>query len=255
MFHIAFRSIHILVGGIGLILFWVPVLTAKGGRTHRAAGRWFVRCVYLVAGSGLISSVWAIAAPASFMGETALPANVAGDLRFFFSILGMLSVLALQGAVLGTRVLQVKDGPEPLGNMSLRLVLAVQLASSLAVAGYACSSLWTTGFESRYFVPLAISLVSLIDYGEQRKFVTRAQPRRAWFYKHLECMIGCGIAFYTAASVTFFGRVLQLNFDGPLALVPWLLPTAIGLPAIYLTKRKYQRRSAEPSAAGMLTRT
>jgi hypothetical protein len=253
--HAGFRGVHILVGGVGLVLFWIPVFTAKGSRLHRATGRWFVRSVYVVAGSGLVSSIWAIAAPANFKGVTTLPVNVAEDLRFFFAILGMLSVLALQGAVLGTRVLQVKDRPEPLGNLPLWLVLAAQLMGALALAGYAAVSLWMRGFEARYYVPLVIAIVSLIDYFEQRRFVTLPQPRRAWFYKHLECMIGCGIAFYTAASVTLFGRVLQLNLPGTLALVPWLLPTAIGLPAMYLAKRHYQRKFADQSAVGMLTRT
>jgi hypothetical protein len=247
-FHGAFRGIHILVGGIGLILFWIPVFTVKGSRLHRAAGRWFVRSVYVVAGSGLISSIWAIAAPANFKGAATLPSSVADDLRFFFSILGMLSVLALQGAVLGTRVLEVEDRQEPLGNLPLRLVLAAQLLGSVALVGYAAISLWTSGIQSRYYVPLVIAIVSLIDYFEQRRFVTHLQPRRAWFYKHLECMIGCGIAFYTAASVTFFGRVLQLNLPGTLALVPWLLPTAIGLPAMSLAKRHYQRKFADQGA-------
>ncbi len=155
---------------------------------------------------------------------------------------------------MGTRVLQIKDRPEPLGNLPFRLVLTAQLLCSLGLFGYGAASLWTRGFESRYYVPLVIALVSFIDYVEQRKFVTQPQPRRAWFYKHLECMIGCGIAFYTAASVTFFGRVVQLNLSGPLTLVPWLLPTAIGLPAMFITKRHYQRKFADPSAVGMLTK-
>jgi hypothetical protein len=248
-FHAAFRGLHILVGALGLVLFWIPVFTAKGGRLHRAAGRWFVRSVYVVAGSGLVSSLWAIAATANFMGATSLPENIAEDLRFFFAILAMLSVLALQGAVLGTRVLRVKDRPEPLSNLPVRLVLSVQLLGSIILAGYAAVSLWTSGFQSRYYVPLVIALASLIDYFEQRKFVTHPRPRRAWFFKHLECMIGCGIAFYTAASVTFFGRILQLNLSGPLALIPWLLPTAIGLSAAALTKRYYRRQFADSPAA------
>jgi hypothetical protein len=248
-FHMGFRGLHIFVGAIGLVLFWIPVFTAKGGRLHRAAGRWFVRSVYVVAASGLVSSVWAIIAPANFKGAATLSDGVVDELRFFFSILGMLSVLALQGAVLGTRVLQVKDRAEPLGNLPLRFVLAAQLLGSIALSGYAAVWLWTTGFQSQYYIPLVIALASLIDYFEQRKFVTRPQPRRAWFYKHLECMIGCGIAFYTAASVTFFGRVLQLNLSGPLALVPWLLPTAIGLSAAALTKRHYRRQFADLPAA------
>jgi hypothetical protein len=244
-FHSTFRGIHILVGGIGLLLFWVPIFTAKGGRTHRSAGRWFVRSVYVVAASGLISSIWAIAAPANFKGTATLPDNVASELRFFFSILAMLSVLALQGAVLGTRVLEVKDRAEPLGNWPLRLVLAAELTGSLALAAFAIASLWTTGLQSRYYVPLAIAIVSFLDYFEQRSFVNRPRPQRAWFYKHLECMIGCGIAFYTAASVTILGRVLELHLAGPLALFPWLLPTVIGLTAIALTKRYYRRQFAD----------
>ena len=60
--------------------------------------------------------------------------------------------------------------------------------------------------------------------------------------KHLECMIGCGIAFHTAALITIVNSVLKLQLPGALNLVPWLLPTVIGVPAIIVVSARYAKK-------------
>jgi hypothetical protein len=240
-FHDWFRSLHILVGAFSLIVFWIPVVTPKGGKLHRAAGRWFVRSIYVVAGSGLVACVWALGSPATFLNDANPSAALVENVRFFYAILALLAVMALHGAILGTRAVQTKNHHESLRSRPLTSIMILQLIGSLALATGAVAALWSTGLQSRYFVMLAVAMIGLLDYWEQRKYVTRPQPPGAWFDKHVECMLGCGIAIYTAASVTFFARVVELHLSGPLALVPWLLPAAIGIPATYLTKRHFRR--------------
>jgi hypothetical protein len=50
-------------------------------------------------------------------------------------------------------------------------------------------------------------------------------------YKHVEQMFGTGIAFHTAFAVFGFARLSGIQFEGPLALAPWIVPPAIGFVA------------------------
>lgn len=61
--HDWYRAAHVWIGIAGLLLFWIPAFTTKGGKIHRTAGRLFVWSVYFVAGSALISCVWAMPRP------------------------------------------------------------------------------------------------------------------------------------------------------------------------------------------------
>ena len=60
-------------------------------------------------------------------------------------------------------------------------------------------------------------------------------------------MLGGGIAFHTAFAVFGAQRLWAYELAGPLAVVPWLLPTAVGIPAIIVWTR-YYRRKFEPAA-------
>jgi hypothetical protein len=67
----------------------------------------------------------------------------------------------------------------------------------------------------------------------------------AWWYKHMENMLGVGIGFHTAFLVFGMSRLFEVRLPTPWQLLPWLLPTAIGLPAIAIWKRYYQRKFGE----------
>lgn len=61
-------------------------------------------------------------------------------------------------------------------------------------------------------------------------------------YSHLGSMLGGGIAFHPAFAVFGVQRLISYELPGPLTIVPWLLPTIIGVPAIVLWGRHYKRR-------------
>ena len=50
------------------------------------------------------------------------------------------------------------------------------------------------------------------------------------------------IAFHTAFAVFGASRLLDYSLNGPLAFLPWVLPAAIGLPAIHFWTRHYRRK-------------
>ena len=67
----------------------------------------------------------------------------------------------------------------------------------------------------------------------------------AWWYKHMENMIGIGIGFHTAFLVLGLNRMLNVQLRGPWQIIPWLLPAAVGLPAAVLWTRYYKRKFGE----------
>ena len=51
------RIAHIAAGFISLLLFWLPVITKKGGKAHRLSGKWYVWMMWVVAGTAAALSV------------------------------------------------------------------------------------------------------------------------------------------------------------------------------------------------------
>jgi hypothetical protein len=54
---------HIAAGTIALILFWIPAIARKGGRTHVRAGWFYVACMSLVVVTAFIMSGLAFTIP------------------------------------------------------------------------------------------------------------------------------------------------------------------------------------------------
>jgi len=63
-----------------------------------------------------------------------------------------------------------------------------------------------------------------------------------WFYSHMGSMLGGGIAFHTAFAVFGLQRIWDYSFAGALGVLPWTLPTLIGVPGIVLGTRHYRRK-------------
>ena len=68
------------------------------------------------------------------------------------------------------------------------------------------------------------------------------KERMGWFYSHMGSMLGGGIAFHTAFAVFGAQRLWGYSFDGALGILPWILPTLIGVPGIVLGTRYYRRK-------------
>ena len=66
---------------------------------------------------------------------------------------------------------------------------------------------------------------------------------RAWWYAHMGAILGAGIAFHTAFAV--FGASRWIQLSGWLQIVPWILPTVIGVPGLVIWIRHYQKKFGE----------
>jgi hypothetical protein len=261
LMHRVFRSIHIAVGVLGLLLFWVPVFAAKGGRLHIRCGRIFSYAAYFVSVTGLISSVWCLSHTRSFIGTRW--AEFSGDripyvleeFRFMFSILGFLSLAVLCGVAFGVRVVRTRGNHAAL---RCRWLLGTQTAFGLWSLGlatfgainlvmiYTGRHLLPVEASGRYWIPVALGVFGLFGASGDVAYVLKPRPSpMAWWYKHMENMLGVGIAFHTAFLVFGVGRLLPFRLEGAWQLLPWVLPAVIGIPATHLWIRQYKQRFGE----------
>lgn len=265
-FHLGLRAAHIAAGAVGLVLFWIPVFAKKGGRLHIWAGRGFACCAAFVATSALASSGWALLDPVTFFGGSLERTSEAGrpylleQGRFLFAVLGYLSVVVLTGLWYGLRVVWTRDRHEALREPAL---LGLQAASALAAVALLLFAGWNLFLAHRgehvlsaapankYWVPVVLGAFGLFAVHDDLGYILRPRASRmAWWYKHMENMLGVGIAFHTAFLVFGASRLLAYQLPGPLQLLPWLLPSMIGIPAMMAWVRVYKRRFGELPAAG-----
>ncbi|MEM1081176.1 MAG: hypothetical protein AAGH65_06300, partial [Pseudomonadota bacterium] len=71
---------------------------------------------------------------------------------------------------------------------------------------------------------------------------------REWLIEHLGALLGCGVAFHTAFAVFGMNHFLPVQLSGGWAVIPWILPTLIGVPASILWARKYRQQTIKPTA-------
>jgi hypothetical protein len=267
MVHQASRYSHIVLGFLGLVLFWVPVIAFKGGRAHRLSGKIFA-CIALWVGlTGFAASVWAVSAPVSFISslgvsftETSLP-YIVERVMFGFSFLAFLSIATLSGVILGVALAWTKTRHEALRSAWVVTPLVASVMTAAALTVFGAWNLWlgwrgehllSSGAVSKYWVHVMLGLIGGLGTWSDLRYVLRpAKERRAWFYKHMECMLSTGIAFYTAFLVFGAGRLYAwagIELRGAWNLVPWLLPTVVGLPLIARWQRSFRRKFGDTGA-------
>lgn len=235
----AARWTHIIFGFIGLALFWVPALARKGSPIHRAAGRWWVRCAYVVLGMAALAVVLRLI---DLMLLRGIPISERTSLYSFVFFLGYLTLVTYASVHHGTEVLRTKLDWQAYRRPLNRLLAYACIGGSLGIIAFALSYRPQTWPVLVALSPIGFGMASsMLRYhrGAHRS------PQREWFYEHLGAMFGAGIAFHTAFAVFGLTRLFDLGLSGYVAVIPWVLPAAIGIPATSIVTRYFRRRFGE----------
>ena len=228
------RWTHIIAGFVGLFAWWVPILTRKGGNVHRSFGKVFKISAYIVLIGALLSV--SLTAAQTFLqppGDRP-PASAYG----FIIFLGYLALVTLIGLHHSLKVLENKRDLTAMNTFMNRFLAALAIASSLALISYALI------FDPQVkILLLALSPIGIGTGIGVFKTIRGQRPgTKAWFYEHMGGMIGTGIAFHTAFAVFGSQALFSLGLSGWTALIPWVLPAVIGIPASAIWTRKYRRQ-------------
>jgi hypothetical protein len=234
---------HVATGFIGLAAFWIPVFARKGGRAHVQAGRVFTYCAYVVTLSAVTASAGRIVSfQVQGIGFADRP-----DLYGFALFLGYLGLVTFATVRQAMRVVATRKAPETLRTPFHEALGWASIAGSAAVIAFALG-VWSDISP----ILLGLSPIGLFTgSGMLRLMGNPGAQHMGWFYSHLGSMLGGGIAFHTAFIVFGAQRLWAYHLAGPLAIVPWILPTIIGIPAIVVWTRYYRRRfdRAAPATA------
>jgi hypothetical protein len=223
----ALRSVHIAAGSIALILFWIPAIARKGGRTHIRAGWVYVVCMSVV----IVTAFTAFSVPVAVRGITRplSPAELSDFLRVqrvFATFLAYLAADTLAAGWQGIWTIETKHEPK-----TMRTPFSLALNLTIILGGL---TIFILGIKFGSSPLIALSPIGpLIGAGNLRYLLRGPRTRLHWWYEHLGSMIGTGIAGYTAFLVFGGSRLFPSVARSQLYTLLWVLPTLIGLPAIF----------------------
>lgn len=254
-----FRLSHVVVGVLGVAVFWIPLFAPKGGWLHTRCGRLFAWCAYYGGATGLLLSCWAILHPLSFFGDPALRRIRDAELpyhienaRFLYSITGLVALMVLAGTWFGVRLARTRRDHARLRSLPLLAMLGTLGLGSLGLIGYGVYSLAAShagthilapSTAGRYWVSIVLGIIGVYGATGDLRYVLRPPAARwAWRYRHMECMLGAGIGFHAAGFFFIAKELLHIRLEGAAQLAPALLPVVVGVPAMWMWISREERR-------------
>ena len=218
-------SIHVIAGFGSLILFWLPMFTRKGGTWHRRIGKAYVWLM------------WVVVSTAAFLSIE----NLINGQYQMAAFLGFLSVITANPLWFGISVLKNKEElslsyrKAHLGfNIVIFLLGAALLSYGIALKGRGASILM-----------LIFGFLGVSNIGSILKAIKTPRTQTNWFDDHLTELITTGIAAYTAFLVFGARQFLEGMITGYWSIIPWVLPTFLGVLGIRFARRYYKAERYE----------
>ncbi len=224
--------LHIAGGSAALLSMFIPMVTRKGGLSHRRSGWVFVAGMTIVSITALALSV------ARYLFDPRPEAKAFALFLFYIAI------LTGAGVSSGIRALRTKDRTVA-GSHVWDIGLAALLTlTALAMAAY--------GVRSGRVLFVGFSVIGLVNGVQRLKYWLRPPTHRMhWWFAHMSSMLGSCIAATTAFLVV---NAPQAGLSR-LSFIVWFTPTLIGGPAIAIWTAYYRRRFASavmPNAQGSM---
>jgi len=218
--------LHIAGGSAALLSMFIPLVTRKGGRTHRRSGWVFV-------GGMTVVSVTALMLSAARYFFDPRPEAKAFALFLFY-----VAILTGNAVSVGIRALRMKDRTGPHVHPWDVGLAALLTVTSVAMAVY--------GIATSRALFVAFSGIGLVA-GVQGLWYWLRPPtcRMHWWLRHMSAMLGACIAATTAFLVTNAALVGAPRGS----MIVWLAPSIIGTPVTAVWIGYYRRRFAKRSTA------
>ena len=225
---------HVATGFVGLGAFWIPIFSRKGGVSHVRFGKVYAWCAYVVTLSAVVASLSRVG---SYMAR-GIGLGERPDLYGFAFFLGYLGIATFASVRQSIRAVETRRQPETL-KTPFHLGLAyASIGGSVGVIVYAL-----TAWSDVSIILLALSPGGI--FTGRRMLALMRNPgaeRMGWFFSHMGAMIGGGIAFHTAFAVFGVQRLWDYQLAGLLGVLPWILPTLIGIPGLVYAQIHYRRK-------------
>jgi len=232
----SFVVLHILAGSLGLVSFWIPVVSRKGSLLHRQWGRVFTWAMLVTGTAAIGISITTLIDPINTHPHLDDAEWIRGI--FGWMMLG-LAVLTLNLAWYG-RCCLVNKSDHRL-NLEWR---NLSLQGLLLIASIICA-----GYSLRIGEPIMLGMpaIGTATVASNLAFMLKREPASIdWLKEHVKALVGAGISVYTAFFA--FGAVRTIP---TLALHPglWSIPLVVGLALIIYHRLQVERqaKAAVPS--------
>lgn len=217
-----FKILHIIAGFTALGVFWIPIVTRKGGKAHVRVGWIYVAAMGVVAVSALLMGIWRIGFD---------PAKTVESVAFAWFLI-FVGILSSATAWYGLRVLRFKNRRTGHREWLDLLFPALMLLSGIGISIYGA----IIGFPLITWFPIIGIALGI----SQLAYWLRPPSRNMhWWMEHLGGMLGCCIATITAFTVFGAPRLLGVSSFHPFI---WFLPTILLVPVIVGFSVYYQKK-------------
>ena len=226
-------ALHVLCGFIGLLAFWVAVLSKKGSTLHLRFGKAFVFCVYGIALTAIVVVTSRIL-DAVALGKTVTTHPSSFAAPFF---LAYLALTTYGSTYLAIAVVRTKAAPQTINTPIYKIIVIAQVIASFLIIAFAL-----TYKPSLTALLLSLSPIGFLNALAMQRYVNRTHIKMQWLYTHLGSILGAGIVFHTAFFVFGANRLGILALPAHLQLIPWLAPAIIGIPVANLWEKRYRKK-------------
>lgn len=225
--HKVLLSIHIPVGSLALILFWIPVGVKKGSPLHKKVGWVYVYAMWVVLATALLMCICNL---------------IMGNLMSAM-YLGYLSIITAYPLWYSYEILRQNKEWSKRYFMLRRVFLGVLFVTSIGMLllGGIKYQFKGMGTMMGFFGLLGIPSVRDLMMSKEK-----ATSRETRMKMHIQGTIISGIAAYTAFAA-FGGQRIMLevfHLHHQWMMVPWILPTILGVTYSRYMKRKYSKKLA-----------
>jgi uncharacterized membrane protein len=215
----ALLATHIFSGITSIILFWIPIFLKKGSKNHILIGKIYVFLMWIVVISAGLLSIKNI-----LIGEFVMAA-----------FLGFLALITANPLWYGIAILKNKKG---LSDSYQKKHMAFNALITLAGVLLFAYGIYLKGQNAG----VLMLIFGILGMSSGRDVLNSYQGKNknvSWIEEHISGMLVSGIAGYTAFAV-FGGRSFFSEYlNGYWSVIPWVMPTVIGLVIIKYYKNSY----------------
>ncbi len=233
--------LHVIAGAIGLIAFWVPIVTRKGAASHRKWGR--IAC-YGFIGAGALAVAMAMLSLYAPDGRHPTITDRKLFEGLFVWMMLFLGLLTIGFADYGLSVVKHSRDRTALRHPRFQMVMVSVVISALW-CGY-------FGIQIGNVLMIAVAALGVIAMSLQLVFIWRANPPlpQAYIGEHFRALIGMGISAYTAFMAVGLIRLVPEEVFNPMI---WAGPSIVGVSLIIgftlQINRKLSRKSTRSAEA------
>jgi len=216
-----FLYTHIGAGMAALTLFWVPIFSRKGGLNHRRTGRWYVNAMWVVVITAILLSI----------------KNIFIAHYISAAFLGFLALITMRPLWSGISILKNKRDKSRRHKLidQTLLILIVFFGGTLIVVARLMPE---HGLSNVILVFGVLGVTNIFELSKSFKPVTASN----WLGSHISALCVTGIASHTAFLVFGASSIIGQVFTSYWAMLPWILPTVVGLLGIAVAKRRFLSR-------------